>query len=218
MRVTLPGLLIVLCLAGAGAMAQTAAPGGGAVESSAYPHAFVFCRIAAEGLVSGCEAVSEAPAGQKLGAAAVKAMNGMKTAPPAGLPKGANAGLLTPVCFDLSGAAPRASAIGAACALPPSIYTMSDVLTKPTTGQFRLAWPARASEAGIAGRAILNCMVDGDGKLHGCSVISETPAGEAFGRAALSLTQYYALRPKVMDGAAVPGTITLAVIFDAIML
>ncbi|KAK0340529.1 hypothetical protein LTR94_030143 [Friedmanniomyces endolithicus] len=68
---------------------------------------------------------------------------------------------------------------------------------------------------GIGGVAELSCLVRVDGSLTGCSVTSETPGNQGFGRAAVSLSRYFRLSPRTVDGQAVDGArVTMAIRFD----
>ena len=76
------------------------------------------------------------------------------------------------------------------------------------------AYPSAAEARGIAGVAELSCLVRVDGSLTGCSVTSETPGNQGFGRAAVSLSRYFRLSPRTVDGQAVDGArVTMAIRF-----
>lgn len=76
---------------------------------------------------------------------------------------------------------------------------------RPTAEQLLAAYPDRALEREISGRAVLSCGVRADGAMTGCSVLSETPDSAGFGRAALSLSRHFRLSPRTVDGAIVEG-------------
>jgi outer membrane biosynthesis protein TonB len=67
-------------------------------------------------------------------------------------------------------------------------------------------FPAKAIAAGLAtGRVVLDCVADASGRMGGCQVLSEDPAGMDFGPAALKLAATMAIAPKDQDGQAVTG-------------
>lgn len=76
---------------------------------------------------------------------------------------------------------------------------------RPSAEQMLAAYPDRALERELSGRATLSCGVLANGSMTNCSVISETPAGAGFGRAALSLSRSFRLSPRTVDGTIVEG-------------
>ena len=98
---------------------------------------------------------------------------------------------------------------------PVSVITQPDWVRKPTADQLMRAYPSAAEARGIGGVAELSCLVRVDGSLTGCSVTSETPGNQGFGRAAVSLSRYFRLSPRTVDGQAVDGArVTMAIRFD----
>ena len=73
---------------------------------------------------------------------------------------------------------------------------------QPTGEQMMRAYPDRALSRGIGGSATLNCLVQANGSVAGCDVVRESPAGQGFGRAAVSLSRYFGINPRTVDGAA----------------
>ena len=57
----------------------------------------------------------------------------------------------------------------------------------------------------VSGRAELNCEVTAKGTVANCTVVSEDPAGQEFGAAAMKLTRYFKMRPQTRDGTPVGG-------------
>lgn len=98
---------------------------------------------------------------------------------------------------------------------PVPVITQPDWVRKPTADQLMRAYPSAAEARGIGGVAELSCLVRVDGSLTGCSVTSEAPGNQGFGRAAVSLSRYFRLSPRTVDGQAVDGArVTMAIRFD----
>ncbi|SJM63922.1 hypothetical protein FM111_10000 [Brevundimonas diminuta 3F5N] len=98
---------------------------------------------------------------------------------------------------------------------PVPVITLPDWVRKPTADQLMRAYPSAAEARGIGGVAELSCLVRVDGSLTGCSVTAETPGNQGFGRAAMSLSRYFRLSPRTVDGQAVDGArVTMAIRFD----
>src|SRR5579871_2515633 len=75
----------------------------------------------------------------------------------------------------------------------------------PERDAWAKAYPAQAAQARIAGSVRLRCKAAADGSLQNCSVASETPVGEGFGAAALSLAGGMQLRTTSTDGSLIAG-------------
>ena len=89
----------------------------------------------------------------------------------------------------------------------------------PGQDDWAKAYPVHAAQAGISGAVKMKCAATSAGLLAGCAVIQETPTGEGFGAAALSLASGMALKPAGGDGQPIAGrNLIVPVKFDAAML
>ncbi|MGQ0531369.1 MAG: hypothetical protein ACT4OF_01590 [Caulobacteraceae bacterium] len=86
---------------------------------------------------------------------------------------------------------------------------------RPSARRIADLYPQRALREGVGGRVVLDCRVLGDLSVS-CSVVSETPAGAGFGRAALGATSAYRARATLSDGlSAVGSSARIAMNFQA---
>ena len=76
------------------------------------------------------------------------------------------------------------------------------------------AYPLNAYKAGEPGRAVLSCLGLRDGRVKDCRVMAETPRGEGFGAAALTLTRFCRFRPLKVDGRPVEARLRIPIEFS----
>jgi len=76
-------------------------------------------------------------------------------------------------------------------------------IRRPTGQDLANAYPERALERGLNGRATVSCLVRQDGRLRDCEVITEYPRGENFGPATARVSER-AFQMGTADGGPLP--------------
>jgi protein TonB len=89
--------------------------------------------------------------------------------------------------------------------------TGPDWLTKPGPNEFNKYWPKGVK---ISGGVTLTCIVKADGTLTDCKTSEESPQGMGFGDAALNMSQFFQMRPMLIEGEPITGgTFTFRIFF-----
>lgn len=96
---------------------------------------------------------------------------------------------------------------------PPAVITNPSWLRQPSAAQLMRAYPDRALQADVGGRAMLNCLVQPDGRVADCNLMAETPGGYGFGQAAEGLARHFQINPRTVDGAAVGSRVNIGIRF-----
>ena len=162
--------------------------------------------------VKNCALVSEAPAGQGFGAAALA-----MAAKAPGNPKLDFADEPSKPAQDI-----QVNFTLHPPEITPDITTMPHVVGKPaivsapSNAQIQAAYPERALSNQIEGKAAIDCQVTADGKLAACRIAGELPAGYGFGQATLDLAGDFVMKARTIDGDPVSGaTVRVGVAFNS---
>ncbi len=95
-----------------------------------------------------------------------------------------------------------AAALALTLTLPPLIPSAAPKTpVKPTDpAQY---YPSRAARSGVEGEAKIHCIVNPDGRLIGCVVLSETPESYGFGTASVAVAErLFQTRPPASTSGA----------------
>jgi protein TonB len=87
-------------------------------------------------------------------------------------------------------------------------------VSQPSHAEFMRAYPTQANWNATPGRAVLQCAFTAAGRLSECTVVSETPAGQRFGVAALKLARYFRAVAKPAGASLEGKPITLPITFE----
>lgn len=109
---------------------------------------------------------------------------------------------------------PDAAPVEAVRPQPPAVIRNPSWSRQPTADQMMRAYPDRASTAGVAGSASLNCLVLPTGLVTDCNVVRETPGGYGFGRAAQGLSRHFRVNPRTVNGAAEGSRVNINLRFN----
>ncbi len=88
----------------------------------------------------------------------------------------------------------------------PHTITSPEWIRTLSADKVQEIFPPKAADAGLkTGRAVLDCVADGQGMMTACQVLSEDPAGMDFGLAAVRVASSMGVNPWTKDGEPVEG-------------
>ncbi|THD55367.1 TonB family protein [Phenylobacterium sp.] len=172
-------------------------------------HATINCLVSLQGAVFDCVVMSETPAGENFGAAAVAltpqflmkpgSLNGEPTVTPVNIP----------IAFAMQ---PGAGGPGDAGRLTaPAAMAW---LQAPSYADMAEAYPKKARAARVAGHVTINCSFTSSGALTGCTTVGEEPKGEGFGSAAHSLARKFQAPPTLSGKSLSAANVLVPFTFD----
>ena len=88
-------------------------------------------------------------------------------------------------------------------ALSPAVAVGPHWVRRPKSQEVENVYPTRATYQGIGGSALMRCDVAPDGHMANCVIVSESPLGEGFGKAALSLARFFRIGGPIPPNAIV---------------
>lgn len=77
----------------------------------------------------------------------------------------------------------------------PPVLPQANWKREPSIGERSFAYPEEAAKRGVSGEGPLKCRINDLGMPVACSIHSETPVGEGFGKALMKLRSKMTLHP-----------------------
>lgn len=155
--------------------------------------ALIACKVSVQGALHDCAVVSEDPPNTGFGGAALALTPQFLMTPFTCDGKPFESDVRIPIHFTgLTGLPPTGSILPLpASSLGHSVIARVPWMDAPTYAQVLAAYPDKARRTHVGGHVALNCRFDGGGRLAGCEVLSENPAGAGFGKGAKTLAKAF---------------------------
>ena len=184
-----------------------------AADNGVEGRALIRCTVNARGSLEGCYVMSEDPPGAGFGAAALAMTPSFQMRPMTKDGSPVDGGKIQiPIAFRLPHEAPAPA--NAPVPLVEPRATPLDWLHRPSGDDVLRYYPIGARHYGIEGAATIQCQVTDRGLLAGCVVVSESPAGQGFGAAAMKLGSLFKMGPMTKGGRpAGGGTVVIPIRF-----
>jgi TonB family protein len=164
--------------------------------------AMLNCTITPQGALAGCISEGEEPSGYGFGDAAVALSRGFffRPATKAGQPVASPVRI--PINFTSPGGAPAPGSVTSVAINLSPLW-----VTAPTAAQVAAAFPTKARAKSQSGQVMLQCHVEVQGALKGCSTVGETPAGQGYAAAARTLVASFQM--KMGENAGAVGIVNI---------
>lgn len=166
-----------------------------ALKKGTDGRAVIGCLVTAEGFLADCKVVSESPEGLGFGGAALQLSTQFRMTPRIVDGKAVASRVNIPVVWKdmkVMKGADRGPGRVRVILDPPWTAT-------PTAEDVKAAWPAKSTVK--AATASVRCRLNAKGDVRLCEVISESPKGQGFGRAAAKLAEEkFTVRVSVEEG------------------
>ena len=178
--------------------------------------ATINCLVSPQGALFDCVTTAETPPGEHFGDAAIALSSQflMKPATLKGQP------VVSPVNVPINFVMP-----GGSRGFTSDLNSLRMVaatqawLDAPSYANVAAAYPAKAREAKLGGRATLDCALNREGRLTACSTITEEPRRQGFAEAAKMLAKEFRATTTTSDGKSIVGAhVQLPMVFDPAML
>jgi TonB family protein len=179
------------------------------------------CLVSVQGALYDCSVISESPPGEHFGAAALALTPQLMFTPARLKGEPVVSAVNIPIAFKMPPGS-RPSPVDRRPDLDPNKGLVSPAMAwveAPSYAALVAAYPAKAMEMGVGGRATLSCQFDRMGRLRSCTTITEEPKQKGFGNAAMSLTKLFRAPATLADGHPIEGiSVQIPVVFDPVMM
>ena len=169
--------------------------------------AIIACQVSVQGGLRECAVESESPAGAGFGGAAIALTPQflMKPATRDGVP--VVGPVRIPVIFPTPDAPTGSLLRGAGFYTNMARVSLSNVawLAAPSYVQVAAAYPEKARQKQVGGRATLSCTFKAEGRIGSCDTVTEEPKGYGFASAAKSLAGSFVGPSTRSDGSSTVG-------------
>jgi TonB family protein len=180
-----------------------------ALRSARGGQATINCLVTVQGVLTDCAVVSERPEGLGFGRAAAMLAGQFHFKPAMKDGVATATRVNVPIVFPQ----PKSETGTRFRRLAPHVPTFSDSVVSgvvwrqaPGLADMVAAYPPKARERGVGGRATLSCLMNSEGLLASCETLNAEPEGLGIAEAALGLRARFVAEPTLPDGHLVAGS------------